>query len=291
MKLKHIICSISLGLAAVSASATPLDAMYGNLKVKLGGLTTETNTTAGTNETTWGIGSITEIDSYTTGNIWQAGSSDGSYLYYMIYGIADMGTTPSSTGGFDIYNTGATGGVADGLIHIDIYRTTTRIASVDGTLNAAPGGRMGYDSYSLFSALGPAYLKVAMGPGVVTVDDPTTPWDESQASMYQHAQATNLPTSGTGQFFANVVGGTAGAQWDTNGQYLGYDMAANFTLRPNYGPFNNPNCSQAQVLSGACFAGQINDPIIANKLPEPGSLALLGLGLGLAGFAGKRRRA
>ena len=287
MNFKHIVVAVSVALASIGASATPLNDVNGALEIKLGGLTTGTRTQALTNEKTWGIGYLESITSFDNATKWIAGTDDG-YLYYMIYGIADLSIIPGGPLGFDIYNIGATGGIADGQIHLDLYYSPTKIPAIDQQKNANPNGRTGYDSYAAFAALGPAYLKLTFGQGIQQIDRIETPLiDERNATLVQNADGATLPASGDGKFFLDVVGGTAAGQWDTNGQDLGHDMSGNFTLRPNFGPGNNPNCTENQARTGVCFAGLINDPIITSKIPEPGSLALLGLGL--AGLAGLRR--
>ena len=284
MNLKKIVAALSLGLASFAAAATPLAGVSGDLEIKLGGLTTETNRTLGTNETTWGVGYLETITSFDNASKWIAGTEDG-YLYYMIYGIADLSVIANPSMGYDIYNVGATGGVADGKIHLDIFYSPTKIAAIDQQKNANPNDRTGFNSYAAFAGLGPAYLQLSFGQGIQLTDRSETAVDEKISTLVQHTQGDKLPTSGSGAFFLDVIGGTAASQWNTNGQ-SGHDMSGNFTLRPNFG--FGAGCTEAQVSAGTCFAGLINDPILTTKVPEPGSLALLGLGL--AGMAGLRRR-
>lgn len=284
MKLKKWIAATGLALAAMGASATTLDALTGALTIKLTGQSTDDTTNftyAGTNETTWSVGSISQISS-TNGGTWYAGASDGSYLYYMLYGIADAYVATNADGTYSIYNTGATSSTvagADGEIHLVIYRSTTQLTTLTNSYTASPADRTGYSTYSLFAGM-EEYLDVVFDAGK-SMDIAGTAYDESTATLVQSATATNLPADGKGSFLASVVGGTAAAQWNTNLETNGSDLDGKFTLGAN---------STCTTASTSCFAGLINDPIQAVKVnvPEPTSIALFGIAL--AGIAGLRRR-
>lgn len=287
MIVKKFIAALALALTSVAAAATPLGSVAGDVIIKLGGLTTDTRLTADSNESTWGVGYLETITSFNNDTKWIAGTGDG-YLYYMMYGVADLSVIGNSSQGFDIFNVGATGGVADGKIHLDIYYSPTKISSIDQQKNASPELRTGFNSYAAFNGLGPAYLKLTFGVGIQLFDRTETSVDERLATLVQHTVGDKLPTSGNGAFFLDVAGGTAASQWENDGQ-AGHDMSGNFTLRAN-SSFGG-GCTVAQVSAGVCFAGLINDPILTTKIPEPGSLALLGLGLVGLGALRRRRNA
>lgn len=292
--IKSLAAAAAVCLLGTAAQAASLDSLQGPHNWKLQGTTSEYSPAgvARGNETTWGIGQITQINDNNGDAAWIAGASDGSYLYYVLYGIADLQIT-ATPGGFEIYNVGCTGGPCDGKIHLDIYRMNAPIA---GILKQDPDSRTGFGTFNgLSNAPGASlYLALELAQGKVIADDPGTAADETTATLKQTTDATTLPTSGTGTFYANAVGGTGKAQWDSNGFPLAgglfADFDANFTLKPNNTANGGP-CTNAQIAANDCFAGLVNDPVQSNAIPEPGTIAMAGLALAGLGLSRRRRAA
>lgn len=283
MKLKTIVAATLLGVSSFAAQAVPLSSLPGgDMEFKLSGVTTEFYTWAGTSETTWGVGNITQIttpSSQGAASIWNSGEG-GDYLGYMIYGIDDLSNSGVSPN-INLYNVGATGGVADGNIYIDVFKLAAN------PVITTPSARTGYNAYTGVTSAS-LWLRLVLVPGIVA-DDPSTAADESTlATLSQTVTGLTLPATGSGTFFANVVGGSAMSKFNTDGftTLLGTDadMYGIFDLRDSTAGAR-PTCN---VNDTDCFFGLIRDPIIATAIPEPGSMALAGLGL--IGLAALRRR-
>lgn len=202
---------------------------------------------------------------------WASGLS-GSELTGYFSGLTVQQITSAGGGGDNIYLTGG---------QLTLYNVPNGTYSPTG-----PGA-----SFSLTSiqdqicpgGVCPSpWLTFNFVPGVVTTNDPATAFDETTATLFSTVSALTTPLTGQGTGILQVTGGTAAAVFG-----LGQQMSLKSTLQscPSADPRFSANCSKAGSWQLASF-----DPVVGHTIPEPGTLALLGIGLLGVSFVAKKRR-
>lgn len=287
-RLGLAVAMLGAGTVAQAAPAFVYTGIPGEtFRVKFTGVTTESNTTAGSNETTWGWGYVSDIrNDATNAAKWlpENPTYGNATISYMLYGIADLSIVPGGVNGFNIYNIGCSGGSCDGKIHIDFYIDDA--AGTNPTFDAlTPGNRTGFNSLTGVTD-GNLLMRWVLTPGGV-LDDLSTVVDESQATLFQDVSGQTLPATGSGFFYADCVDGEgcdklAPGLTAFPGGVLA-ELFGKFTLIPT-----DPN----GTIRAAGWEGLINDPVLGVTVSEPNAIAVFGAGLlALVGFTylGRRR--
>ncbi|MEX5748362.1 PEP-CTERM sorting domain-containing protein [Massilia sp. X63] len=210
-------------------------------------------------EDTWGIFSVQSISRVSDGSLIFTAGKNGEYLTGMFGGIKDTyvevngqispTTLALGTGGW-----------------LNMYLTNSNYNSSYG-----PSGRLGEFGYKGVTDVGGTLaLSAVFGAGALGGHPEYT-----YVSNY-----ANNSISGGSQAFLDVTGGSMKGLFDTNRQEDPNGNMHDMFLKVTYG--------QTGASAKAGWTVDASGDVQGN-IPEPGSLALLGLGL--AGLASLRRRA
>lgn len=217
-------------------------------------------------EDTWGLLDVESIRSADNSITYWSKGDNGETLQGMFYGLDDFRVE-------EIFN--VTGDTVATFSHggkLDLY-----LSGADNFgANTGPAGRGGLSTYAPLTS-GTLYLSLDFTTGCGST--PTV----ASATL---CGSFDSNTVGGSSGFLKVTGGSAAAQWDTNnaaalsGLLNPVDPEADLFFTNEFTP----------VGAGNGWSVVSNGNAIGTKLPEPGTLGLLGLGLAGLGMGLRRRK-
>ena len=290
MNIKTIAATagLALSMAVTSANAAPAFALNGgyNGEINIKFSNAESFNTPGPalGALNFGVLGISDIRNPATNAVlWNEGTL-GAELTGVFRDIKVSSIVPT---GLTSINVDSTGGILD--IYINPVNSFSAVGGFSQGLGGygAGGCAIGGACYNGISNVvgGQLFLALQWVPGV-SLTDPL-------ATVAGNFTGATLPATGSAQGFLKVVGGAYAANFDNNGFLSG---AADVFSQNDFCTPGQQGCDSLLSSGGPPALGgwqlRSNDPVRTafKTVPEPGSLALLGLGLSAFGFTSKRRR-
>lgn len=239
---------------------------------------------AGNLEDSWGIFSITGITvtSPDLATTWKWSPGAGGFLSGMYYGIVDTSSTYSTSSTASVKTEAQVNTAVGGKV--DVYQLASNTSF---SITTPTTDRNGQDDFFINAA----HTQSLQNQGALWLSGDFDSYGAkfTTKTTLTGTNAGSIATVGEPSIYIDLIAGSVLSQWDTN---LVNTNPNNINATNDMGGSSTFNC-QFNATAGTYSCGTIWTTkgvasLDGNKIPEPGSIALIGLGL--MGLAGLRRR-